>query len=273
MNNRQIDEANALALPYSQNITALDTTPAIAIQYVPDMGAGGFGSTSVGKVKITSDGLRFKVDDTTPAGIDALQSMTASGWLPYSTQTNMGQLLEKINGSLAWRAIPKCMLQGDIASNLLAVAEAIVSNAVGKVFFWDSKVETLIVAGGVISGERFVNAGRNGHVTDAADLVNNTLLMVEANIVDSNMTFTVHSASNTAEGLAISVAFTAAGTATFFGKQNPDDLFIQSVLGERLVIKITGPTEAIGTPTQVTIRGKSAVYKNDRIVQDVQVTN
>lgn len=271
----QIAEARALATPYGQNITAMDTTPAIAIQYVPDFGAGGAGSTSVGKAKITTDGIRFKVDDSTPAGNDALANQTSSGWLTFASQTNMGQMLDAINnGGLAWRAIPKCMLRGDIASNLLAASETVVSNANGKVFFWDSKAETLIVAGAVVSGERFINNGKNGHVKDSDDEVENTIMYIEANIVDSDMTLTFYSSTATADTqIGGALAFTAAGSATYFGKNDPEDPYISAQRGARLIARVTTLTQQKGTPTRFHVLGKSAVLKNDRIVEDVQVTN
>lgn len=276
MRQEQIIEARNLASVYGQNITALDTTPAIAIQYVPDRGAGGAGSTSVGKAKITTGGIRFKVDDSTPAGVDALSNQTSSGWLTFASQTNMGQMFDAINtGSSAWRAIPKVMLRGDIASNLLAAAEVIVSNAVGRVFFWDHKVETLINAGAVISGERFINNGIAGVVRDSSDEVENMLLYIEANFVDSDLVLSFYSSTHSADTqIGGALSFTAAGSATYpTGRETPDTVYLRATRGSRLMVIFTALTEAIATPTRVHVLGKSAVLKNDRFVSDVQVTN
>ena len=268
MNPAQLIEARNLAAVYGQSISALDTTPAITVQYSPALGAGGASSTRVGKMKITSDGFRFKVDDDTPSGNDVLTNMTSSGWLTYASQTNMGLMRDNLNGSIAWRCILRASLRGDIASNLLDATETVVSNDAGKVFFWDSKVETLVAAGLVISGERFVNNGRAGHVTDADDEVENSLLFLEVNHVDSDLTLTFYSATQSAETtIGPTTAFTAAGTATYFGNNDPDDVYITATRGERLIARVTVLTEAIATPTRFHALGKSAILKNDRFVK------
>ena len=270
MYTNQITDARALASVIGHNITALDTSPALVLQYVPDRGAGGLGSTSVGKAKITSDGIRFKVDDDTPAGLDVLPNQTSSGWLTFASQTNMGQMRAAIAGGAAWRCKLVASLQGDIASNMLTQSEAICSVANGLTFFWDSKVETLISAGIAVSGEKFEDNGINGHVKDLDDHCENTINMVEANFVDSDATLTFFSASQTADvQIGGAYAFTAAGTATYFGKNDPDDTFIVAKLGERLIARVTFLTEAIGTPNRFHVLGKTAVLANDRIVTEI----
>lgn len=270
MYQNQILEARSLAAVVGHNITALDTSPALVLQYVPDRGVGGLGSTSVGKAKLTTDGIRFKVDDDTPAGLDVLPNQTSSGWLTFASQTNMGQMRDAITGGAAWRCKLVASLRGDIASNMLAAAETVVSTANGFTFLWDSKVETLISAAIAVSGERFVNNGINGHVKDLDDFCENQINFVEANFVDSDATLTFFSASQTADvQIGGAYTFTAAGTATYFGKNDPGDLFIVAKLGERLIARVTFLTEAIGTPNRFHVLGKTAVLANDRIVTDV----
>ena len=261
---QQIEEARALAPIVAHNITALDTTPAIVVQYVPALGVAG---TSEGKMKITTDGLRFKVDDATPAGVDALPSQNASGWLKFATVTNMGGMVDAINGSVAWRAYLVASLRGDLASNLLAASETAVSTANGKTFYWDSKAETLIVCGIAVSGEKFLNNGANGHVKDSDDECENMLLYVEANLADSDCVLKFYSSSGSADTqVGGSLSFTAAGTATYWGKNNPDDVYIRANRGERLIARITTDTQQKATPTRFHVLGKTAVLKNDRIV-------
>lgn len=270
MYTNQITDARALASVVGHNITALDTSPALVLQYVPDRGVGGLGSTSVGKAKITTDGLRFKVDDDTPAGLDALPNQTSSGWLTFASQTQMGQMRDAITGGAAWRAYLVGSLRLDIASNMLAAAETVVSTANGFTFFWDSKVETLISACIAVSGEKFVNNGINGHVTDLDDFCENQINMVEANFVDSAATLTFFSASQTADvQIGGAFAFTAAGTATFFGKNDPADVYLVAKLGERLIARVTFLTQLIGTPNRFHVLGKTAVLANDRIVTEI----
>lgn len=265
----QIVEARSLAAVVGHNITALDTSPALVLQYVPDRGAGGLGSTSVGKAKLTTDGIRFKVGDDTPAGLDVLPNQTSSGWLTFASQTNMGQMRDAITGGAAWRCKLVASLRGDIASNMLAAAETVVSTANGFTFLWDSKVETLISAAIAVSGERFVNNGINGHVKDLDDHCENTINFVEMNFVDSDGTLTFFSASQTAD-TQIGGAFAFTGpTVTFAGKNDPADAYIVAKLGERLIARVTFLTEAIGTPTRFHVLGKTAVLANDRIVTDV----
>jgi len=270
MYQNQIVEARSLASVIGHNITALDTSPALVLQYVPDRGAGGLGSTSVGKAKLTTDGIRFKVDDDTPAGLDVLPNQTSSGWLTFASQTQMGQMRDAVTGGAAWRAYLVCARRIDIASNMLAAAETVVSIANGFTFLWDNKVETLISAGIAVSGEKFENNGINGHVKDLDDHCENTINFVEANFVDSAATLTFFSASQTADvQIGGAYTFTAAGTATYFGKNDPDDTFIVAKLGERLIARVTFLTEAIGTPNRFHVLGKTAVLANDRIVTEI----
>lgn len=267
----QIIEARALATTVGHNITALGTSPAIVAQYVPPRGAGGLSSTSVGKMKITSDGIRFKVDDDTPAGLDALPNQTSSGWLTYASQTNMGQMVDAIEGGIAWRAYLSVSLRGDLASNMLDQSEAICSVANGLTFFWDSKVETLISAGIAVSGERFLNNGIGGHVQDFEDACENTINFIEANFVDSAATLRFYSgkAGSAETQIGGTFLFTAAGVATYFGKHNGDNAFISAARGERLIARVTFLTEAIGTPNRFHVLGKTAVLKNDRVVTEI----
>lgn len=274
MYTNQILDARALATVVGHNITALDTSPAIVLQYVPDRGAGGVGSTSVGKVEIKAAGLRFKVDDDTPSGLDAAALMNSSGWLLFATYTNMGQIVDAINGGAAWRAYLVASLRGDIASNMLVVAEAVVSGVNGRTFFWDSKDETLISAGIAVSGERFINNGINGHVKDADDACENTIMFIEANFVDSVATLTFYSASRTAEAqIGGALTHTADGTAVLYGDSDPSDPFISAKRGERLIARVTFLTKAKGTPNRFHVLGKTAVLKNDRVVTQINYGN
>lgn len=262
-----INEARALASFYGINITAMDTTPAIVVQYVPTLGGG-----TEGKLKITSQGFCFKVDDTTPSGNSAFPNQTSSGWLTFASQTNMGQMVDAINGSIGWRAYLCAALRGDIASNLLAATETSVNDANGKTFYWDSKDETLISAGAVISGEKFVNNGKNGHVKDYEDGCENAIHFIEANFKDSAATLRFYSGrqgyAETQIGGAI--AFTAANTATYptgrdAGAEAP---YVSSSRGQRLIARVTFLTKAKGTPNRFHVLGKTAVLKNDRVVTE-----
>lgn len=264
----QIIEARALATPYGQNITAMDKTPAIQVQGVPALGGG-----TEYKMKITTDGIRLKVDDDTPSGVNAPANMTSSGWLTFASQTNIGQMVDQLNSCAGLRAFALCALRGDLASNLLAAAETVISNAAGKTFYWDSKDETLICAGGVISGEKFVNNGKNGHVKDAVDGCENTLLYLQVDMVDSDHTLRFYSGAQGSAEVQIGSAVSITGGAnTEFGDKDPDDPYISAARGERLIYRITSLTPAKGTPTRVHALGKTAVLKNDRIVDSINFT-
>jgi len=128
----------------------------------------------------------------------------------------------------------------------------------------------LISAAIAVSGERFENNGINGHVKDLDDHCENTINLVEANFVDSDGTLTFFSASQTADvQIGGALTFTAAGIATYFGRNDPSDPYITAKLGERLIARVTFLTEAIGTPNRFHVLGKTAVLANDRIVTDV----
>jgi hypothetical protein len=262
---QQIEEARALAPIVGHNIAAFDTSPAIVVQYVPNLGVG-----SEGKMKITTDGLRFKVDDATPTGSDLLSNMNASGWLKFATRTNMGQIVDDINGSVGWRAYLVAALRGDLASNLLAASETSVNGDNGFTFYWDMKAETLISCGIAVSGNKFINNGTNGHVKDDDDECENSILYIEANLADSDCVLRFYSSSDSADTqIGGSLTFTAAGTATYWGKNNPDDIYIRANRGERLIARITTDTQLKATPTRFHVLGKTAVLRNDRVVDSV----
>ena len=274
MYQNQILEARSLATVVGHNITALDTSPAIVVQYVPARGAGGASSTSVGKMKITNDGLRFKVDDDTPAGLDLAPLMSSSGWLTDATYTNMGQIVDAINGGAAWRAYLGCALRGDASAALLNASETVVSIANGFTFFFDSVLvatTTAVSAGIMVSGEKFLNNGINGHVTDFEDACENTINYIEATFVDSAATLRFYSgkAGSAETQIGGSEAFTADGSAVRFGDTDPVDPFISAKRGERLIARVTFQTVDIGTPTRFHVLGKTAVLKNDMFVAEM----
>ena len=69
MDTNQILEARALATPYGQQQTAVDTTPMMVCQYVSALGTGA-SSASIALVQNSS--ITCLVDSATPAGLDVI---------------------------------------------------------------------------------------------------------------------------------------------------------------------------------------------------------
>lgn len=259
MRTEQIQEALALAQPIAHNQTTSDVSPAIVIQYVPAIG----GADTVGKVKVTTQGLRFKVDDTTPSGANAIGN--SSGWILDATYTNMGQVLDQINGYAAWRAYLVCSRRGDASDSLLSTAEATCTGANGKTIFWDT--DSIALCGIAISGEKFVNNGLNGHVKDADSVCINTMLYARVTMV-SDGTLKFYSSSQAADTLLGPTFACGSASQVEIGEENPSIGYIAAKMGERLLVLVDSATAGNGTPTEFHVVGKTAVLKNDRIVTE-----
>lgn len=268
MREQQINEARALAPKVALNLTAADTTPAIVVQYVPNLGSGG----AEAKVKVTTNGMYFEVDSsaaTEDCGADAVGNTT--GWLLFATYTNLGQLVDAINGHAAWRAYLAAALRTDNTSWMLATALTSVtggseSTGHGKTFYFDNSASGHSSV--VFSGEKFLNSGVNGHVTDDGDQCENTLYY-GAFDCNNDVYLRFYSSSHTADTKLLADISHTASSATYINKHTAEVEFISSKRGERLVVRCAAITAAkAATPVTFQTLGKTAVLRNNRIVDE-----
>lgn len=257
----QIEEARALAPVVTHLLSAADTTPAIVIQYVSALGTG---SSSASVQVQDGTGLRFKVDGATPAGNDAIGN--SSGWILFATYTNMGQVLDQINGKIAWRAYLVAALRGDLATHLLTAASQQADGDNGLTLYFDSSRADL--CGVAVSGEKFVNNGVNGHVKDADDECENYLLYSKVNVAsDGSLKFyTASQSANTQLGDTIAIS---TDTDAEVGEAEVSAEYLRATRGQRLVVRVEATTAGQAcTPTQFHVLSKTAVLRNDRIVDE-----
>lgn len=263
MHINQIEEARKLATPVSHNFTADDTFPAIVIQYVPDLGTGG----SSASFTLANDSLQFLVDSASPAGLDAIGTGGKISLTDESYDT-MGELADYINGRQAWRCYLVGALRAMTSIGLLDKSSTKCSNTAGVTIYIDTTDYDATVGHiFAISGEKFVNNGIGGHVTDADDGVENSLLYGSFKITgdsDCYMRY-LSGAQGSAETALTGNEDLTLGTATVHGEENCSEPYITAKRGERLLVQIYTGSAVIGAPT-VNAIGRSAVLKNDRIV-------
>jgi hypothetical protein len=260
MNYQQLIEAKELAPLVNHSQSAADVTPAIVVQYVPSLGTGGAAATG----KKTSDGLGFTVDGTTPAGLDRIGSST--GWITFATYDSLGEVLDAINGRAAWRAYLVAGLRSDTSGDILAQAAASCMGDNGLTFYFDTSA--FDGCGVAISGEKFVNNGVSGHVTDADDECINYLNYAKVQLATSDGELQFYSASQLAQTQIGPTYTCGSGTAVEVNENQPNIPFLEASRGERLVIRCMADTAGNGTPTEFRVSGKTAVLTGARIVEE-----
>lgn len=267
MNADQITEARALATPVTHNFTAVDTLPWMVVQYVPSVGTGG---ASASIAYIVASSMTFLVDSAVPAGADAI-GVSGVVLTSSSTYDTMGELVDYINGRQAWRAYLVGALRADNSSLMLAKSATICSGDTGLTFFADSSASGEHSL--AISGEKFVNNGKRGHVTDANDACENSMLYG---------TFTVTCASagiglryytgeqGSTESQIDGTVTVASATAKQQGEADLTQPFVQATRGQRLVIRVVGlsDTTSLTAPT-ISVIGKTAVLSGSRFVDAI----
>jgi len=265
MHLRQIEEARALATPVIHNITADDTSPWMVVQYVPDRGTGG---TSASIAYVQASSLTFLVDSSTPAGADVIG---ASGVVLTSSEDydTMGELVDYINGRAAWRAYLVGALRADLTSLLLAKSATICSGANGLTFYTDSTVSNDVSL--AISGEKFVSNAISGHVTDDGGACENEMLygaFKATNESDFVLKYYSGKQGSTETQVGSTIALTTA-TNKEQGEANLTVPFVQATRGQRLIARIWSGSSVFCSSPVVHVIGKTAVLKNDRIVDEI----
>jgi hypothetical protein len=262
---QQIKEARELATPITYNFTADDTFPAIVIQYVPALGTGGTSASFT----LANDSIVFLVNSATPAGADVIG---ASGKMATDggTYDTMGEFVDYINGRQAWRAYLVGALRSMTTIGLLDKSSTTCHGAEGTVIFIDTTdYDTTVGHSFAISGEKFLNNGINGHVTDKDSACENALMYGSFLITgdsDGLVLKYYSGAQGSTETLLHSYTINAPGSSPRVdGEENPTEPYIRATRGERLIIQVTTASADLGAPTFTAI-GKVAVLKNDRLV-------
>jgi hypothetical protein len=250
---------DAIARPYAQSYSAVDTFPQAIVQYVPSGGTGGTAATCQ---VVSATSLTFQVDGANPAGADAIGD--ASGVVAFATYTTMGALKDYIDGLSAWRMILIGAKRADAsASKLLTAAATSCLTEEGLRIYGDaSATDHLSFA---ITGEKFVNYGANGHVKEAGRTWN-TLLSASINVgltgSSPQIEFSFEAQKATP---AIQVAHTlvmADDTLEEIGVANPSVPYLQSPLGMRIIGRVSAATSVDDIAT-FNVLGKSTFIKGD----------
>lgn len=261
----QILEARALAPVVPRNLTAVDTSPWMVVQYVPLLGTGG---SSASIAYIVGSSMTFLVDSATPAGLD---DIGVSGVILTSSSSydTMGTLVDYINSKVAWRAYLVGALRADNSSLMLAKSATKCSGDNGLTFYGDTSASYEMSL--AISGEKFINNTPNGHVTDYDDQVENSMLYGTFKVTGASAGLRLRYYSGKAGATEVQIGGTVAlttATAQLEGEESLSEPFITSKRGERLVIRVDNASVgAVSAPTINTL-GKSVVFKNNRIVDD-----
>lgn len=266
MNLNQILEARALATVVPHNITAVDKGPWMVVQYVPVFGTGGAAAT----VEVEAATLTFTVDGATPAGTDAIGT-DGSFNLTGAAHDTMGELVDKINAILAWRAYLVGALRSDTSGSLVVAGSQSCFGDNGATLFSDtSTTKEISIA---ISGEKFINNGRAGHLTDAGDQCENSMLYASV-LVTGGTTQDINyftGKQGTAEVQLGSSVDMDTAVEKEQGEANLAEVFVAAKRGERLIVRFQGGTTAPTAPA-FHVDGKTAVLKNDRFVDSPAYT-
>ena len=268
MDLKQIEEARALAAPVIWAITATDKSPYMVVQYVPDLGTGGAAATlDVADARGT---LTLTVDAAAPAGLD---DIGASGVIDLTSTDydTMGELVDYINGKIAWRAYLVSALRADAVGDMIAIGTAASCiGANGYTIYADSsvtKTESIVV-----SGEKFVSNGINGHVKDYEDRCENTLLYgaIKATCasVDSMVLRYYTGKQGSTEVQVGSDVTLTNSTVKEQGEANLTTPYVQSTRGQRLIVRVVATSAQPMTSPVFNVIGTVAVLKNDRVVTE-----
>lgn len=289
MKDTQFNTAVASAPSVPRSMTTFDTMPAMVLQYVPDLGSGG----STAQILLTQAAggstLTFLVDSASATGDDAIGGYGyANG--PAGADANhaglfnlgsascdsLGELVDAINGSKAWRAYLVAGLRSDGCGKLLDVGSlASVIGDNGYTLYFDST--SLSACGVAISGEKFVNNGVSGHVKDADDGVVNICQHVTLNLGIPGTTtgglnrlkfYTEKQLEGPSSTLS-SFSITDDTEATY-GEESVDEPFVMAPIGQRLIVRAerASDTTALDAHTLFETLGKSAVLRGNRLVNE-----
>lgn len=258
---KQIEEARTLAKPIPHVHTSVDGFPAFVVQYVPELGTGGAAATIA---FVQGGSMTFLVDAAAPAGADAIGTAGVINTAAAGYDT-VGELIDTINATKAWRAYMVGARRATTMVTILAKTAASCLTANGLTFYLDGSETTFGAI--AISGEKFVNYGPNGHVKDADDMCENSLLYLNITCgLTGNGNLNLYSCTQLADGSALAFAMTD-DTAITKGNTNLNEPFYTAKLGERLIVETDAAT-SFDDIAQWEAVGKTAVLSGTRIVTE-----
>ncbi len=264
-----IETARDLATQIPYVLTAVDTGPWMVAQYVPALGTGATAATI--EIDAGSDTIQFYTDGATPTttgAADAIGNTTGEILTSAGATNTMGEVVDKINAAQAWRAYLVGALRADDAGALLTKTEASCFGDNGLTFYGDNsahKSQSL-----AISGEKFVNNGRNGWVKDWDSQCENSMLYASITVTSASLTYLKYYSGkqgSTEIQAGGSVAL-ATATAKEQGEANLTFPYIAATRGERLIIRVIGVSGSSPTAPTFNIIGKSAVLDGTRMVTE-----
>jgi hypothetical protein len=256
VNNKQILEAEAAASPYSQAFTDVDGSPAMVVQCVPDNGDS---ITAATLQVVTATGLTILINGAAPAGTNAIG---ASGVVAFATYTTLGAVRDALNSTRVYRAYLVGGLRADTsASKLLTASAASILGDTGLTIYHDaSSTDHFSFA---ISGERFVNNGVNGHITDAIGKnggYRNSLLAANINMGITGASPQIQFHFEKQQGTTVQASVTRVmvdDTLEEIGTENPMIPYLTAPIGYRLVGRVSVATTVDDIAT-FDVLGKSA---------------
>jgi hypothetical protein len=289
MTNEQLQQALGLALPYSQNV-ADETSCAFVIQGVPSLASAGCINIAVAitaAVGLTCT-LDYGAGLTTPVAADqaGFEVAGSNNTLTYATYTTLGTFIDAINGTKFLRAYLVAGIRSDImttgsTSPLLArtVLTCIGDNGL-PIYFDGSLAATATpkVVGIAISGEKFVNNGKNGWIKE--DLQHeaciNSLIYAKfaAAFSVSTARYAIYHSTQAADVEVLSAASTT--TTVYTLQAAAGDLitaYSTAPIGSRVILRMEALAGTTGfttgsANTYIQATGKSAVLSGRRIVTE-----
>ncbi len=270
MYQNQILEARALATVVPHNITVVDKSPWIQIQYVPSLGTGGAAATVA--MAAGRDTMTFQVDAADPAGADSIGNTSGEVIVSGGDLNTMGEVVDHINGKSAWRAYLIGCLRSENPDNLLVRTAASAFGDNGVTLYSDSSVSKEISI--AISGERFVNNGRAGHLKDFEDGCENSLMYAAITVTCASalaLRYYTGKQGSAEVQVGQDIALTTA-TLKEQGEAAFADIFVKSRRGERLIVRAIGTESVALTVPTVHVISKTAVLANDRVVTAINYT-
>ncbi len=266
----QIVEARALATVVPHNITVVDKSPWIQIQYVPTLGTGGAAATVA--MAAGRDTMTFQVDAADPAGADSIGNTSGEVIVSGGDLNTMGEVVDHINGKSAWRAYLIGCLRSENPDNLLVRSATSAFGDDGVTLYSDSSVSKEISI--AISGEAFVNNGKAGHLKDFDDGCENT--MMYASVKGTSASLHVLRYYSGKQGTAERQLGADIDLVTVVAKEQGEaslsEAFVTSARGERLIVRQIGVSNTAVTVPVHHVLGKTAVLKNDRVVTAINYT-
>lgn len=265
MYTRQVEDLRSITSPVGQAIAGVDVSPYFVVQYVPSQGTGGAAAT----IALVQDGdMTFLVDAAAPAGADAIGTAGVIDTSAAAFDT-VGELVAAINATQAWRAYATVPYATGMESALAkSAASAFGDN--GLTFFSDTSAELDI--GVVISGDKFVNNGLNGFVTDVKDQCINELMYGGFQLGNAGagaITLTIIQETQGAnDGQTLYSVVLAEDTLKLLGEASLEVPFVSGGPGKMLTVRAVIAGGAADAYTKFEVVGQTLVLTGSRIVTE-----